>query len=511
MKVRHIKLSNKISIKLSLYLIISFIFIAAVAAFLIDSELDRELSQKAGSLVKYEAEALAKPMWDLDEIQINKILRNLSAEDFIVKSIIRDKDGNIIQQSSDHAGKNMQGRAAFIDRSGIFIYSSDIYYSYRGRPGKLGTLVIYTNEDSIRQFMIGLMSRIIFIGLILLAVMVRLLNKTLDNSIEPIKKLATQLKNFDGYSSATIQYSVSDVIEVKELQDALQRMKSHYDLYNEELEETVAQRTGELQNYKNHLEDIVEEQTKDILIAKVAAENANNAKTEFLSNMSHELRTPMHAIISYSQMGLEKLPSGEREKLQKYFDNINRSGRRLLGLLNDLLDLAKMEAGSLHLEKEMVNIKELSDNMINELGSLFRARDLTVKQEFHTADTGCFADRARISQVISNLLSNAIKFSAHGSVITICYRDDISGLEVSVADHGIGIPDTELEKIFDKFIQSSMTKTGSGGTGLGLSICREIINAHNGRIWAENIKEGGARFAFVIPRGDNGPMIKGEG
>jgi signal transduction histidine kinase len=336
---------------------------------------------------------------------------------------------------------------------------------------------------------------------------VLLIERTINKSIAPVKILSAKLNRVEENPKEVIIKMDSDVVEVNELQNALLKMKKHYDSYQVDLEQTVDDRTKQINDYKDHLEDLVEDQTKDILIAKVAAENANYAKTEFLANMSHELRTPMHAIISYSQMGIDKINSVEKDKLQKYYENINKSGKRLLTLLNDLLDLSKLEAGRMVLSIERHNIKDAVDEVLVEMEELLNSKTLHIEQKIETKKLSAEFDKIRIMQVMMNLISNAIKFTASGRIITVIYRDskipigknEFDGIEVSVEDNGIGIPKGELEAVFDKFVQSSKTRSGSGGTGLGLAISREIISAHKGIIWAENRDGGGARFAFMIP------------
>ncbi|OHX12371.1 ATP-binding protein [Chromobacterium sphagni] len=238
--------------------------------------------------------------------------------------------------------------------------------------------------------------------------------------------------------------------------------------------------------------------------AKILAEETSRAKTEFLANMSHELRTPLHAILGFTEMGQLRAHSLGEVKLEQYFTRINTSGSRLLTLLNDLLDMAKMEVGRMDYTISRGNLtqclREACDEM-TPLASLNQIRiDLECSPEMLAADIDPF----RIGQVIRNLLSNAVKFSPNGAEIRVqaqlAEQDGQEWVHVSVADAGPGIPEKELETIFDKFIQSSTTKTGAGGTGLGLAISREIIHAHHGRISADNLPAGGAIFAFSIPR-----------
>lgn len=228
---------------------------------------------------------------------------------------------------------------------------------------------------------------------------------------------------------------------------------------------------------------------------------ANRAKSEFLANMSHELRTPLHSIISFASFGVKKHSSAKPEKLLDYFSRIRQSGKTLLELLNDLLDLAKLESRKVVFTFEPTDVVSLAESMRNELEALLSERHIEMRcaaTDFHESVK---LDSQKIRQVLRNLLNNAVKFSPQGGIIDVQVRGVDGYVRVSVLDEGPGVPPDELEAVFDKFVQSSKTKTGAGGTGLGLAICREIVAAHKGRIWAENRPTGGAVFSFEIPLG----------
>jgi signal transduction histidine kinase len=244
---------------------------------------------------------------------------------------------------------------------------------------------------------------------------------------------------------------------------------------------------------------------KELNTAKEQADQANQAKTSLLMNMSHEFRTPMHAILNYTSMGLKKLDSAEREKLKKYLTNIHQSGLRLLELLNALLDLAKLESGKLELKPSRGDLTQIIQQSQSELGSLFETKQLELIVDCQSKDPCGIFDRERLIQVFINLFSNAIKFSPKESTIRVTIADSNlpelgPAFHCSVSDNGVGIPEAELDKIFDKFTQSSKTNTGAGGSGLGLAICREIVHLHGGTIWAAVSPSGGASIHFVIPR-----------
>ena len=244
---------------------------------------------------------------------------------------------------------------------------------------------------------------------------------------------------------------------------------------------------------RKHAEDALQD-------AKSAAETANQAKSDFLANMSHELRSPLHRILSFAALGLERTSSGSLERLDRYFRNIQGSGELLLSLVDDLLDLTKLESGKMIFDFQLVDLRELLTTVADEFSPLLTERSLTLRYEASAASLLERVDPQRLSQVLRNLLSNAVKFSPPGGTITLGLSRHDSGVRITVEDQGVGIPPEEFESVFDKFVQSTATRTNAGGTGLGLPICREIMAAHRGRIWAETTPCGGARLTCELPQ-----------
>lgn len=281
-------------------------------------------------------------------------------------------------------------------------------------------------------------------------------------------------------------------------------------IYTDVTERKAAE--AELRRHRDHLLELVEERTLELRIAKEAAERASAAKSEFLANMSHELRTPMHSVLSFASLGGEKARSLQEDKLAHHFVRIHQSGERLLALLNNLLDLSKLEAGMMRLNVESADLPTLVKEAIAESDAWAQRRGIALVFDNAAGSLSATVDTVRIGQVIRNLLSNAIKFSPDNSEIRIEIREtylahgrragdpeDIPAASICVRDAGIGIPEDELVSIFDKFVQSSKTRTGAGGTGLGLSICREIVLAHQGVIRACNNPSGGASLIVTLP------------
>ncbi|WP_018607546.1 PAS domain-containing sensor histidine kinase [Uliginosibacterium gangwonense] len=267
----------------------------------------------------------------------------------------------------------------------------------------------------------------------------------------------------------------------------------------------------ELHRHRHQLQELVKSRTAELLQAKSRAENASAAKSSFVSSMSHELRTPLHAILSFARLGADRVTEAPPERLRDYFNRINQSGERLLLLLNDLLDLSKLEAGRMDLALQHVQLHQVVREALLEFEAAIATKHLQIESSLDLHGT-VLGDPMRLGQVVRNLLSNAIKHSPengqlrlHISATTLHAHPgsdnlpNLPAIQLRIADQGIGIPPEELERIFETFVQASHTTHSSGSSGLGLAICREIIQAHGGLIYARNRSEGGAEFIVCIP------------
>jgi signal transduction histidine kinase len=222
-------------------------------------------------------------------------------------------------------------------------------------------------------------------------------------------------------------------------------------------------------------------------------------KSQFLANMSHELRTPLNAIIGYTELILDNIYGEAPERMRQVIERVQTNGRHLLGLINDVLDLTKIEAGQLTLSLADYSLKEVVDGVIVALEPLAVERRLAFKAELPAHLPTGHGDERRISQVLLNLVGNAIKFTDKGEVAIRASAANGS-FTVAVCDSGPGISPSDQTRIFDEFQQADSSSTrAKGGTGLGLSIAKRIVEMHNGRIWVESTLGEGSRFFFSLP------------
>lgn len=239
-------------------------------------------------------------------------------------------------------------------------------------------------------------------------------------------------------------------------------------------------------------------------LSRAEAEEANRLKSQFLANMSHELRTPLNAVINFAyllSMGVEgQLTTGQADMINRIQD----AGRHLLGVVNDILDLAKIESGRIEIFLENVLLQEVVKGVLSTASGLVKGRPIELRQEIPADLPAIKADRGRIRQVLLNLVSNAAKFTEEGH-ITVCAWGDDNWVTISVQDTGIGMATEDIPKAFAEFVQLDGGLTRRvGGTGLGLAISQKFVEMHGGHIWAESTVGQGSIFYVQLPRSKNG-------
>lgn len=302
--------------------------------------------------------------------------------------------------------------------------------------------------------------------------------------------------------------------EIKSRQRAEELLRHAHD----QLEIKVQERTAELARANELLKAEIAERVKTeeaLQNAKEAAEVANRAKSDFLSMVSHELRTPLTSILGFAKIIRKKLENAifpeittEDKKIQKAIrqvgDNIDiivSEGERLTALINDVLDLAKLEAGKIEWKTEPISVDQIIEQATAATLALFEAKQLELIKDIEEKLPEIVGDRDRLVQVVINLVSNAVKFTEKGSVTCRVRRID-NAIAISVIDTGIGVAETDQSQVFEQFKQIGDTLTDKPkGTGLGLPICKQIVEHHGGTIWVESELGKGSNFSFTLPIG----------
>ncbi|MBA4422729.1 MAG: hypothetical protein C0390_06445 [Syntrophus sp. (in: bacteria)] len=343
---------------------------------------------------------------------------------------------------------------------------------------------------------------IIAVALLLIAVMALAWSRSISRPLRALMAGASVISQ--GSFGHRIEVHTRDEIEqlAESYNDMAEKLGHSYEeiaAHNRGLENRVNERTEELN--KTNL---------DLQLAVQAAEDANRAKSDFLGNMSHELRTPLNAIIGFSEVLEDGLYGDLNDRQKIYVDNISNSGRHLLSLINDILDLSKVEAGKMEFDVSRFPIRAVLDSSVVMLKEKALKHGIALSVEIEPdADIHVEADERKIKQILFNLLSNAVKFTPDGGRVTVRARlaavengsEEQRMLEVCIEDTGIGIKEEDLPKLFGEFTQlhqSVLTKEYEG-TGLGLALTKRLVELHHGRIWVESEYGKGSRFYFTLP------------
>lgn len=292
-----------------------------------------------------------------------------------------------------------------------------------------------------------------------------------DGSVVPVEISLSPVQVEDGLRVAAIVRDVTDRKNAEEKMRALD-----------------ARLTAELSETNRELE-----------LRNREVERANRLKSEFLASISHELRTPLHTIIGFSELLAEEVEGPLNEKQRKFVGHIHKDALHLMELINDILDLSKIEAGRVELHCEAVEISVALDNALASMRPMSAAKSIEITSR---VQSGIFAyvDAVRFREIISNLLSNAVKFTPEGGRVSMDLVTEECMATVCVTDTGIGIAPAEHTRIFEKFYQTGSTTRGvREGTGLGLAITRHLVELHGGRIWVESELGQGSHFRFTVP------------
>ena len=248
------------------------------------------------------------------------------------------------------------------------------------------------------------------------------------------------------------------------------------------------------------LEKKVEERTRDLTRVLNEVKNISNRKTDFVSSVSHELRTPLTSIKGYASILLTGKLGDLPPEIKDRLDKINRHSDELVHLVNDLLDIARIESGRVVMKREPLDLKNVVDKVADLLSVQLKEKQIHLSSSIAEDANTIFADRSQIERVFINLIGNAIKFTPQKGKITVHAHKAQNAVQVDISDTGCGIPEEALEKIFEEFYRvDNPINQEAKGTGLGLTLVKNIIEAHDGKIWVKSKLNAGSTFSFTIP------------
>jgi signal transduction histidine kinase len=435
---------------------------------------------------------------------------NLTLTDSLGKVIVMSNDSEFEREMKDlsstdifrEAQKNYKGIAEYIslvdNRKKIGAYCNILNGWKIWISRDIGEMNITVFGSFAYALIWGILSLLISSGI------AYILSFYISQPITALKNSTNQLASGNFTISESSKLYKGIILEINEMYNSFYKMADNLKMLYEDLEKKVRERTKELEDANRELELLNEElrlRKAEAEKAKEEAQLANKAKSDFLANMSHELRTPLNSIIGFTELLLSGI-SGELSPEQKeQLGYINSSGRHLLDLINDILDLSKVEAGKLELELSIFNLRDLIENSLAIFKEkMIRHKISTAIDISSDADIEIEADERKLRQIMFNLLSNAVKFTPDGGSVYIKAKRQESYIEIGVEDTGIGIKPEDMGKLFQPFQQIELTYTKKyKGTGLGLALTKRLVELHGGKIWAESEFGKGSRFTFTIP------------
>jgi signal transduction histidine kinase/CheY-like chemotaxis protein len=377
---------------------------------------------------------------------------------------------------------------------------TDCYHCHGSSRKVLGSMIIRVGAERVHSTVVAQLNRTIVVTAFGLSIAITLIYLMVNKLVRrPVESLAEKAKRFaEGDMSVSVDVKTEDEIGI--LGKTFNYMVESVSATSKKLELEVTRKTT-LLNERTQLLSLLERANREL-------RELDKLKSTFLANMSHELRTPMNAIIGYTDLLIDGVDGLINEEQEKSLKKVAANARHLLQLINDVLDVSKIESGKIELQINEINLKLLIESIIPTFEPMVKQKGLTLTINLDENLSPAYGDEDKVKQILINLLSNAIKFTHQGG-ITISAIPSKRGIkpgepplfiEICVEDTGIGIKDEDIGKIFDKFTQVDVSAIRQyEGTGLGLSIARGLVALHKGLIWVTSKYGQGSKFCFTLP------------
>ncbi|MCE5295855.1 MAG: HAMP domain-containing protein [Euryarchaeota archaeon] len=411
--------------------------------------------------------------------------------------VLATRDPTIL---NENVSKLLGGETSdFINTSDGTIETDDSYMVYYTSPElgwKIGTFIPFETVDrEINSAILDILLIVVFALVLLSAITLASLNFSV---MRPLSHLTNVSRKISETGDLEHVVEIKDPKSTGEIEDLSKSFKSMVGTIRAE-KGAREQAIKELESYRDHLEELVSARTSELEIAKEAAEAADRIKSAFLATMSHELRTPLNSIIGFSSILLQDMAGPLNDEQRKQLGMVADSSEHLLALINDVLDISKIEAGQMNLSKSPFDLPTSINKVVGIARPIAKKKNLDIEVDIAPGIGTYYNDSRRLEQVILNLLSNAIKFTDKGLVRIVC-RQDAKDLTIKIIDTGIGIKQSDIEHLFKPFSQldSGLTRQYEG-TGLGLSICMKLVVLMGGSIDVESELGKGSTFIVRIP------------
>lgn len=485
--------TNTIRFRIILSIFIGIALCAVVSTGIVIKVINDQMAANYEINNKAITESLSYSLAPIVEIydftQVEQLIKSTLIYESIASISVFDEEGTLIRSAAekDIRTQHLDIKKYNITANGQVIGSFEIGFSRQYIDEQIRTTA--------GALIFGLIGFLALMGLALFIFINRSIIKPLETFTGTVDNIRADnlytrvnMKRKDELGSLAKSFNRM-AADLEKSHTALQNANDELKQWSDELEKKVTDRTAELKQLNRELAEI-----------NVRLEEASRHKSQFLANMSHELRTPLNSIIGYTKLILDGIEGEINDEQRKDLQTVLNNSKHLLELINDLLDLSRIEAGKTVLTYGTFPIPDLLSEVIPAMNQLARQKGLELSYSIAPGIGHLYADRAKTKQVLINLLGNAIKFTSKGDVrLTIVEDGDV--FTFSVIDTGIGIKKEDIEGIFDSFKQvASVLSAGYEGTGLGLAISKHFIDIQGGRIWVESEPGKGSTFIFILPK-----------